>query len=45
VLAFVVAWIRMPAAGAAEAATRPNTPAPFDGVISKNTLIDYLKSL
>jgi hypothetical protein len=37
VLAFVFAWIRMPAANAAEAATPPKAPAPFDGVISKNT--------
>ena len=36
-LAFIVAWIRLPPAGAAETASPPNPPAPFDGVISKNT--------
>ena len=37
VLAVLFAWIRMPAAGAAEGAPKPSPAAPFDGVISKNT--------
>jgi hypothetical protein len=37
VLAFVIAWVRMPSSVAAESASPSNPSAPFDGVISKNT--------
>ena len=37
VLAFIFAWIRMPASVAAQAASPSNPSAPFDGVITKNT--------
>ncbi len=37
VLAFGLAWLRQPAAGAAEAAPATSAAAPFDGVIASNT--------